>query len=357
MVVILFFAVNSGKYYPKRIVQTEKTLEIDDEKFSWENIDHITLKESEFGNQYVAFYFKDSTPPASFDMEWFKDKEDFVELLAERAAQNGFGFIQEMLEGEIRTERVIAPKKESKLFQEKEELEKEIDLEKEMGRKMQEERSKIKLSRIQKSAISVILVILFTFWIYTALGVKMTALIFMILLVHEGGHLCALKYFRMKVHGLFFIPLVGAGVVPKEEFPSPEAEAAVALAGPVAGLLWNLVAFLAIGIRWRFFLDSFLVVIPLNLVINVLNLMPILPLDGGRIVRAALLRGKRSLIPVTIITVGSGLVLAVYLKEIFFLVIALLGLASLVYSYNRVENREVSPPLWWKSAIMEQNPF
>lgn len=291
MIVILFVAMSTGKYYPKRIVQTEKTLEIDNEKFSWENIDHIALKESEFGNQYVAFYFKDSTPPASFDMEWFKDKEDFVELLAERAAQNGFGFIQEMLEGEIRTERVIAAKKGSRLIQEKEDLEEE-ELEKEMRRKTQEKKSEINLSRIQKSAISVILVILFTFWIYTALGVKMTAFIFMILLVHEGGHLCALKYFCMKVHGLFFIPLVGAGVVPKEEFPSPEAEAAVALAGPVAGLSWNLVAFLAIGINWRFFLDSLLLVIPLNLVINVLNLMPILPLDGGRIVRAALLRGE-----------------------------------------------------------------
>jgi Zn-dependent protease len=147
--------------------------------------------------------------------------------------------------------------------------------------------------------------------------------------------------------------------------PSPEVEAVVALAGPVIGLSWNLGAHwlgppmtlkvlfggepLALAISLTFFLTM---AVYINLALNLLNLAPILPLDGGRIVRVALLRGRKSLIPVSIITVGIGAAAAVLLKDVILLIVVLFGGASLIYDYKRIKKKEVSPPAKWKCVVI-----
>ena len=209
----------------------------------------------------------------------------------------------------------------------------------------------INLSTRQKLYIMVILAIIFFGGLYIIAGLVMTVSLFLVVLVHEMGHLIALKLCGMKAHGIIFIPFIGAGVLPKDEFPSPEVEAAIALAGPAVGLSWNYASLIIDASRDTFLSRMLLYMILFNLLLNLLNLMPILPLDGGRVVRAALLRGRKSLIPVTIITFGTGILAGVYLKSIIFVVVALFGLGSLVYSYKRVEKKEVEPPAWWKSVL------
>ena len=312
--------------------QTEERLILDYGSFLWSDIEHITLKRSELGNRYLAIYFRDDTPPASCDIDMSTREEDVIEFinqLQEKAARKGFTFTSEI--------DLKLPKKV--------ELPREAEPTGEPSPAKQ-----IEVSEKQKMYAMIILAVVFFVGIYAILGLEFALSIFVVVLVHEAGHYVALKFFHMKAHGLFFIPFVGAGVVPKDEFPSPKVEAAVSLGGPGAGLVLTVFVYLfrtvgvfpSTGLLLEL-IDSILIV---NVIINLLNLMPILPLDGGTLVRAALLRGRKSVIPVGLVTIGSGLAVAILLSSLFFMMIALLGLGSLIHSYNQMKTEEAKPPSW-----------
>src|SRR3989344_346902 len=62
-------------------------------------------------------------------------------------------------------------------------------------------------------------------------------LIMLLLVVHESGHVWAMKRVGMKTKGIFFIPFLGAAAVSEEMFPSRKAEVYVAIMGPIWGLV------------------------------------------------------------------------------------------------------------------------
>ena len=315
-----------------RIRPTEEHLMIDYDTIPWSNVDHIILKESQLGNWYLAVYFKDDTPPNGFEVGFLTDKKELIRCLRYAAEKKGFTFTSEV---DLGAEEQLEIGETSPLVQER-------------------QKTEITLSPLQKSFLIVFLALVSFTAIYLLLGIRIAVSLFVIILIHEGGHLAALKFFHLKVHGLFFIPLIGAGVIPKDGLPSPGVEAAVALAGPLAALSLNGIGHLLLGNLPSLILEIHLlmITIPLNFAINILNLLPILPLDGGRIVRAALLRGRKSLIPVSAITIGTGLILGIFFKDLILMVFVMIGLASLIGSYKKMEKKEIAPPSWWKSCII-----
>ena len=104
-----------------------------------------------------------------------------------------------------------------------------------------------------------------------------------LLFLHEMGHVVQMKREGVKVSGMLFIPFLGAAVGARSLGGSAVAEARVGLAGPVLGTLGTLVVagiYLATGEDfWRAlaFVGFFL---------NLFNLLPVLPLDGGRAMAA-----------------------------------------------------------------------
>lgn len=105
----------------------------------------------------------------------------------------------------------------------------------------------------------------------------------LLLLVHELGHSLAAKWFGLKVSAPVFIPFFGAGVVLKDLPPNAWIESVVGFGGPLLGTIGGLLAF-AIGmvtgnpLYFALASSAFL--------LNVFNLVPIMPLDGGHIVTA-----------------------------------------------------------------------
>jgi Zn-dependent protease len=101
--------------------------------------------------------------------------------------------------------------------------------------------------------------------------------------VHEMGHVLQLKREGIKASAPMFIPLLGAFVTMKEMPKNALAEARVGLAGPVLGTLGALGA-------WGIYAISenplFLGLAYVGFLINLFNLLPMLPLDGGRAVGA-----------------------------------------------------------------------
>ena len=105
-------------------------------------------------------------------------------------------------------------------------------------------------------------------------------LVALILFIHEMGHFIAMKYFGYRDVGMFFIPFLGAVVSGKKDEVSQKQKAIITLAGPVPGVLLG-----AGMIFWSESIENPTLYIYgiLFMLINSINLIPVTPLDGGRL--------------------------------------------------------------------------
>ncbi len=104
-----------------------------------------------------------------------------------------------------------------------------------------------------------------------------------LLLLHETGHVIQLRREGVKASAPMFIPFLGAVISAKSMGKDAAAEARVGLAGPVLGTLASLVPlglWLATGGEfWR-------ALAYIGFFLNLFNLLPVVPLDGGRAMAA-----------------------------------------------------------------------
>ena len=101
--------------------------------------------------------------------------------------------------------------------------------------------------------------------------------------VHEMGHVLQLKREGIKASAPMFIPFLGAFVAMKQMPKNALVEARVGLAGPVLGTLGALGAWGIYAVTEN---PLFLGLAHIGFLINLFNLLPMLPLDGGRAVGA-----------------------------------------------------------------------
>ena len=105
----------------------------------------------------------------------------------------------------------------------------------------------------------------------------------LLLLVHEYGHVIQLKREGIPASAPLFIPFLGAVVGMKRLPDDAAAEARVGLAGPVLGSIGCLIP-LAL---WQATGDEFWQALAFTgFFLNLFNLLPVLPLDGGRAMSA-----------------------------------------------------------------------
>ena len=105
----------------------------------------------------------------------------------------------------------------------------------------------------------------------------------LLLFVHEIGHVLQLRREGIKASATMFIPFLGALVAMKEMPKDAAAEARVGLAGPVLGSLGALVP---LGLYELSGNELFKALAFVGFFLNLFNLLPVLPLDGGRAMAA-----------------------------------------------------------------------
>jgi Zn-dependent protease len=139
------------------------------------------------------------------------------------------------------------------------------------------------------------------------------------LALHELAHAVIARRFGVRVKGITLFLLGGVAEV-EGELPSPRAEFAVALSGPATSIV--IASVLALGSRsaglfgWTGAEGVLFVLSVVNLGVAVFNLIPGLPLDGGRILRAVIWRRTGSFVRATRLAAAGGRVVAVCLVAV-----------------------------------------
>jgi Zn-dependent protease len=143
-------------------------------------------------------------------------------------------------------------------------------------------------------------------------------LLYVSVLVHELSHAVVARSFGLPVRRILLYPLGGISEIEREA-PTPVREFAVAAAGPALSLLlallgWGLSQLAPDGITGALIRQLMFA----NLIVGVFNLLPGLPLDGGRMLRAVIWAATKKPGAATIAAAWVGRVLAIGLLAIPF---------------------------------------
>jgi Zn-dependent protease/CBS domain-containing protein len=128
---------------------------------------------------------------------------------------------------------------------------------------------------------------------YVAMGAFAAFFFFLSILLHELGHAVQARRDGMEIDGIT-LWLFGGVARFKGMFPSAGAEFRIAIAGPLVSLALGLAFALA---AWQLGLPEVVDAVAawlgyINLMLLVFNLLPALPLDGGRVLRSALWQAR-----------------------------------------------------------------
>ncbi|WP_421616878.1 M50 family metallopeptidase [Brevibacillus sp. TJ4] len=190
------------------------------------------------------------------------------------------------------------------------------------------------------------------FWVVIGLAVLTghfleVLTLFVLVLIHEMGHVAIAKELGWTVSEVQLLPFGGVATMEEAYATDPLDEIVVSLAGPFVNVVMMGLSFLcwSTGIwteEWaRFFLVS-------NAIIAGFNLLPIWPLDGGRIVQAILCKcmpyRRAVLLSMGASTVMAGTMLGISIFEaqisllliaMYLLVVNIQGFVRFPYQFFR----------------------
>jgi Zn-dependent protease len=142
-------------------------------------------------------------------------------------------------------------------------------------------------------------------------------LLYLSVLIHELSHSVVARAFGLPVRRIHLYPLGGFSEI-EQEPPTPAQEFLISAAGPamslaLAGLGYGLQALLHTKGIPQVLLDRLILA---NAVVAAFNLLPGLPLDGGRVLRAVLWKVTGRSAQATVMAAWSGRVLAILLVAV-----------------------------------------
>jgi Zn-dependent protease len=136
-------------------------------------------------------------------------------------------------------------------------------------------------------------------WVFPLIGV---------LLLHEFGHYAAMRLFGYRDVRMFFIPFLGAAVSGEKHAAPAWQQAIVLLMGPLPGIVVGVLLSI-LNPAWLTAPAAFLLI-----VINGFNLLPIYPLDGGRLLNMLFLSRQPFWEALFLVVSGIGLALLGWLN-------------------------------------------
>ncbi len=153
--------------------------------------------------------------------------------------------------------------------------------------------------------------------------------IFVCVVIHELSHSLTARKYGISTRSITLLPI--GGVADLERIPeNPRQELAVSIAGPISNLVIALVLWLLINLTGDFNIQQehlqsinssnfFIVLTFANVMLAVFNMLPVFPMDGGRVFRSVLaLRLPREQATYIAMSIAKFLAVGLALLGIFF---------------------------------------
>ena len=150
-------------------------------------------------------------------------------------------------------------------------------------------------------------------WTYAAMAAVSAPLFFASIVVHELAHSMVAKLFKIPVRSITLFALGGVAHITRDA-TKPYAELLMALAGPLMSVAIGVVFFaswVALGASEDRAIDAVLIGLGgMNVVLAVFNMIPLFPMDGGRVFRALIWLVTKNYYRATSVAGWTGRVLA-----------------------------------------------
>ncbi|ATC93144.1 site-2 protease family protein [Pseudoalteromonas tunicata] len=167
-------------------------------------------------------------------------------------------------------------------------------------------------------------------WLFT---LEFALVLVACLVVHEYGHVRAMKYFGIKTKGIYLIPFVGGLAVSDEKITTRWQDVVISIMGPVFGLFMSI---LCLVLYYATELELFAGAAVLSALLNLFNLLPMLPLDGGHVLKSISF-SMRSWIGLSVCL--AGVALGLWISYVFGLTLLVfflfLGALEVVFEWRQ----------------------
>jgi stage IV sporulation protein FB len=190
-------------------------------------------------------------------------------------------------------------------------------------------------NNLARSLLS-LLVYGFLFYILFDRNIAYIAAVLVVLLIHEFGHFAAMKLYNYQNVKLFIVPLLGAFVSGKKHSVSQKQMSIIILAGPVPGIIIGTVLYI---LNKSYPNETLHMLANVFIFINIFNLLPIYPLDGGRLLENLFIKNNHGIrLVFTILSIVFLIILIALSGNIIMVIIPAIMIFELI---NEIRNQKI----------------
>lgn len=117
-------------------------------------------------------------------------------------------------------------------------------------------------------------------WLFS---IEFALALILCLVFHEYGHIRAMKRFGLKTKGIYLIPFVGGLALSDDRINTRWQDVYISIMGPFFGLILSCACLV---VYWVTDIELFAGLAAFNALLNLFNLLPVLPLDGGHVLKS-----------------------------------------------------------------------
>jgi stage IV sporulation protein FB len=150
---------------------------------------------------------------------------------------------------------------------------------------------------------------------------KSIVLLLAVIIVHESGHFIAMRSYGYTNVRMLFIPLFGAFVSGKPSAVDPGKKMVVLFAGPLPGIILGMCSAYAYTVSHE---HIFYLLALMFIFLNVFNLLPLTPMDGGQMLQILFPDHSRWVQTLFILLTSLALGLAAYMTRNYLLIFLIL---------------------------------
>jgi Zn-dependent protease len=175
-------------------------------------------------------------------------------------------------------------------------------------------------------------------WLFS---IEFAIALILCLVFHEYGHIKAMKYFGLKTKGIYLIPFVGGLALSDDKINTRWQDIVISIMGPFFGLILSVACLVG---YWLTDIEILAGLAVFNALLNLFNLLPILPLDGGHVLKsiAFSINSKVGLVA-CVLGAASGVYISYHFGLALLGFLLAIGSIEIVFEYKRRHLSELLP--------------